>query len=112
MRTLLIIIFTLGLLSRAEAHAFLDHADPRVGSTVPAPPQVKLWMTEELEAAFSRVQVFDAAGREVDKRDTKVAGAIMAVSLPVLAPGTYKVAWKVVATDTHKTKGTFKFTVR
>ena len=34
----------------AEAHAFLDHSDPAVGSTVPVPPAVMhLWFTQQLE---------------------------------------------------------------
>jgi methionine-rich copper-binding protein CopC len=113
MRNLLIIILALAGSSLAEAHAFLDHASPRVGSTNPQSPlEVKLWMTEELEPAFSRVQVFDAKGIEVDRKDDKVKAATMSVSVPILAPGIYLVKWKAVATDTHRTSGTFKFTVR
>jgi len=113
MRTFLIGIFTVASLSLAQAHAFLDHADPRVGSTVSsASTQVTVWMTENLEPAFSKVQVFDAKGAEIDKRDIRVSGATMTVSLPTLAPGIYKVVWKAVAVDTHHTTGTFTFTVR
>ena len=111
-RPVLILILALASISLAEAHAFLDHADPRVGSAVnPAPARVKVWMTEELEGAFSKLQVFDAKGVEVDKKDVKVSGATMTVSVPVLAPGTYKVTWKAVAVDTHHTTGTFTFAV-
>ena len=40
--------------SAASGHAFLDRAEPRVGSTVKiAPTQVRVWFTEQLEAAFS-----------------------------------------------------------
>jgi methionine-rich copper-binding protein CopC len=111
-RILFLLIFSLGLLSRAQAHAFLDHAMPRVGSTGPSPATVKLWMTEELEPAFCRIQVLDGSGHEVDRHDAKISGATMTLSLPALAPGTYKVAWKAIATDTHKTTGTFTFTVQ
>jgi copper resistance protein C len=97
----------------AEAHAFLDHADPKVGSTVhDSPLQVRVWMTENLEPAFSKLQVFDPKGNEVDKKDTNVNGATMAVSLPKLPPGTYRVSWLAVATDTHKTSGSFNFTIQ
>src|SRR5580658_7647209 len=96
--------------SIAKAHAFLDHADPKVGSTVhPSPAQLELWMTEDLEPAFTKVQVFDANGAQVDKKDAKISGATMTVSLPNLPPGKYKVAWKAVAIDTHLTTGTFTF---
>lgn len=109
----LILILSLASISSAQAHAFLDRADPRVGSTIQAAPaQVTVWMTEELEGAFSKLQVFDAKGTEVDKKDVKVGGATMTVSVPTLGAGTYKVIWKAVATDTHKTSGTFSFTVQ
>jgi methionine-rich copper-binding protein CopC len=112
LRPILILTLTLASISLAQAHAFLDHSDPRVGSTGAAPTQVKVWMTEDLEGAFSKLQVFDAKGTEVDKKDVQVSGATMTVSLPKLVPGTYKVVWKAVATDTHKTSGTFPFTVQ
>ncbi len=112
MRTILTLVFSLAGFSLAEAHAFLDHASPRVGSTGPAPAQVELWMTEGLEPAFTKVKVFDARNQEIDKKDAKISGATMTVSLPPLAPGTYLVKWSAVATDTHHTTGTFKFTVQ
>lgn len=112
MRTLLTVVFTLASISLAQAHAFLDHAEPKVGSTVAAPSLVKVFMTEELEAAFSKLQVFDAKGTEVDRKDVQISDATMTVSVPSLPPGKYKVAWSAVAVDTHHTTGTFTFTVR
>jgi methionine-rich copper-binding protein CopC len=111
-RLLLLAVLALATGSVARAHAFLDHADPRVGSTVAAPDHVELWMTEGLEPAFTKVQVFDAQGREVDRKDARISGTTMLVSLPRLAPGDYLVKWKAVATDTHRTSGTFPFTVK
>jgi methionine-rich copper-binding protein CopC len=111
-RPLLILTLSLASISLAEAHAFLDHADPKVGSTMhPAPTQVQLWMTEDLEPAFTKIKVLDAKGVEVDKKDAKIDGSTMTVSLPNLPPGVYKVEWVAVATDTHRTTGTFTFTV-
>jgi copper resistance protein C len=112
-RLIAVLILSFVFVRFAEAHAFLDHADPKVGSTIHGPPsQVTVWMTEDLEPAFSRLQVFDAKGVEVDKKNTRVSGATMAVSLEKLSPGTYHVSWQAVATDTHKTSGTFEFTVQ
>ena len=116
MRTVLTVIFALAGLSLAQAHAFLDHADPKVGSTVTGSPSVvKIWFTEELEEAFSKIQVFDATGKEIDQKDVKVDSAdktLMSVSVPNLPTGTYKVKWSAVAVDTHHTTGTFTFTVQ
>jgi methionine-rich copper-binding protein CopC len=99
----------------AWAHAFLDHASPPVGSTVRAsPPAVKLWFTQELEPAFSRVRVeVDGGGKRVDKDDATVDAdaTLLQVSLPKLEPGRYRVTWRVLSVDTHVTEGDFTFDV-
>ena len=103
------------LFSEAHAHAFLDHALPAVGSAVHASPgQVKLWFTQALEPAFSTVQVFDPNGKRIDRGDAQVDRAdatLLFVSLPKLAPGTYRVKWRVLSVDTHVTEGDFTFDV-
>ena len=99
----------------ADAHAFLDHAAPAVGSTLAAgPPEVSIWFTEEVEPAFSKIQVLDAAGNRVDKGNTRVDpkdGKLLHIALNALKAGTYKVVWQVVSVDTHHTNGDFSFTV-
>ena len=111
--TRLTIITILLTATSVWAHAFLDHAEPKVGSTInESPSQVTLWMTENLEPAFSKLQIYDAKGTEVDNKDIKVNGNIMKVSLPKLAAGKYRVSWQVVAVDTHRTSGTFDFTIQ
>jgi methionine-rich copper-binding protein CopC len=101
--------------SLAGAHAFLDHATPAVGSAVRASPaQVQLWFTQQLEPAFSSVRVLDRSGKQVDKGDPQVDRAdatLLRVSLPRLAPGTYRVTWRVLSVDTHVTEGDFTFNV-
>src|SRR6266705_549124 len=58
----------------ATAHAFLDHAEPRVGNKVDAAPrEVTLWFTQKLEPAFSTITVTNAAGQRVDTGKTRVA---------------------------------------
>jgi len=112
-RGFLIVVLSLTFISRAEAHAFLDHAEPKVGSTVVAPAQVKVWMTMDLmKKTFTTLQVFDAKGTEVDNRDVQINEATMVVSLPKLGAGTYTVTWKALAVCGHKTSGTFMFTVQ
>ena len=103
------------LASSAGAHAFLDHATPAVGSTVHGPPaQIKVWFTERLEPAFSTVRVSDRSGKQVDSGDARLDPAdarLLQVSLPKLAPGTYKVTWRVLSVDAHVTEGDFTFDV-
>jgi len=99
----------------AGAHAFLDRADPRVGSTIRTPPaQVRLWFTENLEPAFSGVQVLNEAGQRVDKGDSQVDPsnlALLRISVQSLPPGTYKVIWRVLSVDSHVTEGDFTFRI-
>jgi methionine-rich copper-binding protein CopC len=101
--------------ARLEAHAFLERAEPAVGSTVQrSPGEVRVLFTEKIEPALSTVQVFDASGKEVDKHDMHLDRsnhALLHVSLPPLEAGTYKVVWRAVSVDTHVTKGSFTFRV-
>src|SRR5213592_1966406 len=100
----------------ARAHAVLDRAEPRVGSTVrTAPADVKLWFTERLEPAFSRVQVVNEAGERVDRADGAVDPSdprLLRTTLVPLAPGRYRVLWRVVSVDSHVTEGDFTDTTR
>jgi methionine-rich copper-binding protein CopC len=96
----------------AAAHAFLDHAEPRVGNKVAgAPREVTLWFTQKLEAAFSTVTVTNASGQRIDAGKSRVSGNQMSVSLRPGGTGTYHVTWHVLSVDTHTTDGNFTFEV-
>ena len=115
MRTQLIVVSlllaALGI-GAAQAHAFLDHASPLVGSTVPtAPHEVALSFTQNLEPAFSSVQVIDAGGTRVDQGKAQISGSTMRVGVKSLSPGTYRVHWRALSVDTHTTEGSFSFHV-
>ncbi len=100
----------------AWGHAYPDHADPKVGSTVNvSPAKVRIWFDSELEPVFSTIMVHNANNDMVDKRDGHVdAGdpTLLEVSLPPLPPGVYRVFWSVVARDTHRTSGSYTFTIK
>ena len=112
---LFISLFSIATTATVEAHAFLDHASPEVGGKVHgSPKEVKVWFTEKLEAAFSKLQVFNEAAQEVDSRNQRLDpgnAALLIVSVPPLKPGIYKVVWRVVSVDTHTTHGSFNFEV-
>jgi methionine-rich copper-binding protein CopC len=98
----------------AHAHAYLDRAEPRVGSTVSsAPRQLSLWFTQNLEPAFSGAEVRDSTGARVDQgaRVDAANRSLMRVILRPLRPGSYRVHWRVLSVDTHTTEGTFNFQV-
>jgi copper resistance protein C len=114
-KTITFLALALFAASPALAHAFLDHSLPPVGSNLPtAPMSVTIWFTQELEPAFSTVEVTDQSGNRVDAGDAQVDpkdASILHTTLKTLPPGTYKVAWRVVSVDTHPTEGTFFFKV-
>jgi methionine-rich copper-binding protein CopC len=105
-------LLVLFLAEAARAHAFLDHAEPRVGSSVAsAPRQLSLWFTQNLEPAFSTVEVQNSAGGRVDVGKPRIAANVMRVGLKSLPPGTYRVLWHALSVDTHTTEGSFSFHV-
>jgi len=100
------------VMGKAVAHAFLDHAEPRVGNKVATPPrEVTLWFTQKLEPAFSSMTVTNAAGQRVDTGKPRVSGNQMSVSVRSGGAGTYRVNWRVLSVDTHTTDGNFTFQV-
>jgi methionine-rich copper-binding protein CopC len=112
----LTIVFLFFTVTSAWAHAFLDHAEPAVGSTVYTPPtEIEIWFTERLEPAFSQIQLFDHHGKPVTQNRAAVDSSdpsLLRLEVPALRPGDYKVTWKVMSVDTHMTVGNFSFTVR
>lgn len=99
----------------ALAHAHLDHSVPPPGAKVTeAPKEVSLWFTEALEPKFSTIEVRDANGAPMQTGAAQLASdntAQLHIPLKPLPPGTYKVIWRVLSVDTHRTQGSFTFRV-
>jgi copper resistance protein C len=114
-RVVILFLILVAASTRLKAHAFLKDANPGVGSTIQtSPSEVRIRFTENIEPNFSSIQVFNASGKEVDKRDLHLDRsdhALLHVSLPLLGAGIYKVVWRVVSVDTHVTNGNFTFRV-
>lgn len=111
----LIISALLAMPALSEGHAFPDHSDPKVGSTVSAPQIVRIWFDGALEPAFSKIEVNDSGGKKVDSGNGRVNPSdakLLEVSLPALAAGKYRVVWNIVSRDGHRTTGDFSFTVK
>ena len=113
---ILAVLAVLATGSTAWAHAHLKTATPAPDSTVPAAPDaVTISFTEGVEPQFSSIEVRDAAGNRVDKGMPETSPSDnkqFSVGLQALQPGNYKVTWHATAVDTHKTDGTFQFTVK
>ncbi len=115
-RAWLILAALLSVPAGAWAHAFPDHSDPRVGSSLGAPPsEVRIWFDGDIEPVFSSIHVENADRRRVDRGDGRVDSTdnrLLRVSLEPLGPGKYRVFWSVVARDGHRTDGDYPFRVK
>lgn len=110
------VIGLLGPMTRAFAHAGLADAVPAPAATLPsAPSAVVLTFTEAMEPKFSTIEVRNAQGERVDKADSHTAPGNrkqLIVDLKPLPPGVYKVLWQVTSVDTHRSAGTYPFTIK
>ncbi|WP_297296270.1 copper resistance protein CopC [uncultured Methylovirgula sp.] len=97
----------------AFAHAFLDHAVPSVGTTMGSSPvELELTFTEDIVPAFSGVRVSGPSGAvAIGSPVFGPANSLHVRLIHALKPGTYSVSWHVVSVDTHRTQGTYKFTI-
>ncbi len=106
----------LALPSSAWAHARLVKSIPAKQAVLAqAPTQIQLWFNEPLEARFSQVSVWNAAGQQVhkgaiqgDPQDTKK----LIIPLPALDMGLYTVKYRVLSVDSHLIENQFSFTVQ
>jgi copper resistance protein C len=112
----LAVVVFLSAATHAWAQAFIDHAEPGIGSAVDTPPtDIKIWFTKELQQAFSQIELFNHHGKPIAQNRATVDAddpSLLRLPVPALAPGEYKVRWKVVSVDTHITVGSFSFAVR
>ncbi len=100
--------------STAAAHSFPEAQSPSAGQALStAPPRVTIRYNAPIEKVFAKLQVVDASGINVATGAPQVSadGLTLSIELGVLAPGDYTVKWSVVGIDTHRTQGSYQFTV-
>jgi methionine-rich copper-binding protein CopC len=106
--------FTL-MVTVAAGHAVLQRAEPRVESRLKRPPEeVRLYFSERIEPRYSSARVVNDRGQQVDQRDSRVDRTnptLLRVTLPPLAPGTYRVVWRVLSLDADVTEGDYTFRI-
>ncbi len=111
----ILLVASAGLTSPALAHAHLQAETPTADATTPSPESLTLSFSEGLELKFTTVAVKGPNGMPVTTGPNHLAqGNPKLLLVPVvgkLEPGRYTVDWKAVATDGHKTHGTYGFTV-
>jgi methionine-rich copper-binding protein CopC len=108
---LLAVLFTAG---PAMAHAHLRSASPDASSVGPAPSALSLGFSEAIEPLLSRITVIGPDG-DVEADAASLVPPDdqrrMVLRLPVLPPGIHTVKWVIVSIDTHRTGGSYRFTV-
>jgi methionine-rich copper-binding protein CopC len=103
----------LALSAPAFAHAHLKRSDPAAGVVVTqAPKEISLTFTEALEPALSGVSITDGQGHDLAAKPARISSTTMILAVKPLAAGSYHVSWHAVAVDTHRTEGTYVFTVK
>jgi len=105
----------LALPAGARAHALPQSESPAAGADLAQPPgEVVITFSEPLEPRFSSLQVLDSAGVRMDTGAAHTApddGKRYSTTLKPLPPGTYKVIWHATSVATHKTEGSYSFSV-
>ena len=111
-------VLFLAVVALAHRSDILLKSEPAAGAVVQqSPAQVVAWFSTELATDTSRLQVFAADKRQVDKGNGGVDlddpdHASLIVRLPALPAGTYTVHWRAaVVEDSDIVEGRFTFTV-
>jgi copper transport protein len=95
----------------ARAHALLLFSDPAPEGLLETPPAtITLTFTEPVDPAGRGINVFSPTGHQV-AAPAHPAGRALTASMTSLETGTYVVTWQVLATDTHPSRGAFRFVV-
>ncbi len=99
----------------ALAHAHLEAETPMAEATTTSPASLTLSFSEGVELRFTAVVVKDPNGSVVVTGPSRLApGNPKVLLVPVagkLGPGRYTVDWRAVATDGHRTQGTYGFII-
>ncbi|PRG10171.1 copper resistance protein CopC [Burkholderia multivorans] len=110
------VLFAATVSSAAFAHAHVAKSDPAANAVLAAAPAaVTIDFTETLEPAFSSIVVVDDGGKTVSDGRARVDAGDrkrMTVPLSALGAGAYTVKWVAVATDGHRTQGSYAFSVK
>ncbi len=118
MGRLWIYVFCILLVSPATVlpHASLVKSVPaRRAQIFKAPAQIQLWFNERLEARFSSLRVIDSSGKRVDLGNVEVSTddpKRISVGVNPLAPGQYRIGFRVLSVDGHIVEDEFPFTIR
>ncbi len=102
---------------KSYAHAFVIRSEPSQGESLStSPSSVAVYINDPVDIHYSKIQVLDSNGKEVDNKDVHYVGndqTTLSVSLPSGIPnGVYTVSTKMLdQTDGHVTMNAFVFAI-
>jgi copper transport protein len=95
----------------AAAHALLLGSDPPPEAVLGAPPAaISLTFSESVIPVGKAIEVFSPSGRQV-AAPAHTEGRVLTAPISSTETGTYVVTWQALATDTHPSRGAFRFVV-
>ena len=102
---------------QASAHAHLKNQYPAANASVEASPQaLTLTFSEDIEPAFSGVEIVDGNQKVIPLAEAERAprqhNQLIAPLQQPLTSGRYQVNWHVLSVDGHKTQGNYAFSVK
>jgi methionine-rich copper-binding protein CopC len=108
---------SMALGSAAFAHPALKVANPAANGTVsPQLKEIRFSFSEAVVPAFSGAKLTDRTGQVIPtgtpRLDPKNKKELVLPLKQALTEGKYQLAWYAVASDTHRVKGGYAFTVK
>ncbi|TWI50500.1 hypothetical protein IQ22_03894 [Pseudomonas duriflava] len=109
------------LTALAQAHPKLVSSQPAAEASVAAPATIELHFSENLVTQFSGARLMMTGMQGMSHEPMAIPAKISAGSDPKtmlitpvkpLVPGTYRVEWRAVSSDTHPITGNYSFTVK
>jgi copper transport protein len=96
----------------ALAHALIVDSSPPDAAVLGSPPgEIRVRFSEPVQPFGPGISVLDPGGRAVSLGPVQVSGSELVAAFPAATPGTYLVRWRIVAEDTHPTRGQLSFSV-
>jgi len=98
----------------ATVHTMLVSSVPAANSRLAtSPPQLRLVYSEPVEGKLARVTIVPSTGAPIVLKPTGDPRDVHGVIAPMapLAPGSYRVEWRVVSADGHPVDGKFVFAI-
>ncbi|HYC73894.1 copper homeostasis periplasmic binding protein CopC [Brevundimonas sp.] len=113
-RLALITTVTAAVAGTAAAHARLVSATPAPDSVVASPRSVSMTFSGRMVPAFSDFDLVGpgGAGVAVDAAVSKDGKTLSGALARPLAPGVWRVNWRIASADGHRMTGSYSFTVR